>query len=343
MVIISESLVVKDSVDLFKQLEDVVDLECALKFLKKVELLKVVLKQEKIFEQNSVNYAKLHMEALIKVVELGGEDQLSRSGYKKRTAVWAANLDDDERLDVIKLIEQGLSIEQIYKREVVEKENEEKRTNKLNRLREKVLDECENNGVVDLEDYKNEVYQITNDEDLALDIIDGTRGALRRMGAVGVQPRSDLYVLPTAENGWYVEKALITRIESVCKDILRIKALVEQTNIKLDFNRVYSTVQDLWDSKLHYFDRGMKGTTWAATHGGQNYLVFLMLLLAEIGVVDGNDDFYSDVIIGIHEQSDELLNSYQVSKSTAYYWVMQDLKKALEKTKGKDLESRTEE
>ena len=135
-----------------------IDLDTALSFLKKVELLKVVLKQEKLFEQNAISYAKLHMEALIKVVELGGEAQLSRSGYKKRTAVWAFNLDDDEKAEVIKLIEQGLSIEQIYKREVIDKENEERRTNKLNRLRDKVLDECENNGVVDLEDYKKYVH-----------------------------------------------------------------------------------------------------------------------------------------------------------------------------------------
>lgn len=323
--------------DLFKQIEEVIDLEDALNLLKKIELLEILLKQANIFEQNSVNYAKLHLEALLKIVMLGGENQLPRKGYTKRAAIWVSKMDTFEKEEILKLIEQGLSVEQIYKQNVFDKEKEQQRTDKLTTLREKLLDECAHNGIVDLGDYRDNVCELVHDKSMAFDIIDGTRGALRKMGAVGVEPFSDLYVLPTEDNDFYVEKAIVTRIESICKDIARIKALIDHSKVKISHEDAYERVQGLWDNHLHYFDRGMKGTAWASIHGNQLYVVYLMLVFAEIGVFKDEDSFYKDIILGFSNAIEKYNETsyYNRSRLAAYDFLRKQLDSALNETANK--------
>ena len=283
--------------EIFRQIEETVDLQTAITILHRVELLETALKQVKVFKENSVYYAKLHAQALLKVLDLGGESSIPRGGYTKKAAMWLYDMVDAEREKYINMCADGLSIEQVYKREVADKEKADRFNMKLDQLREKVLDECEHKGVVSLDDYKSSVSELINDRSLESDIIDGTRGALRKMGAVGVDPTSNIYVMPTQDNEYYVKRSIITRIKSVRNDIMNIIALTQRANVKVPFDEVYSVMQDGWDNHLHYFDRNMKGTAFGSIEGGQPYVPYFMFMLAEMGVFENEKEFYTDFVL----------------------------------------------
>lgn len=318
--------------EIFQQINDAVDLQTAIEILCRIELLETALKQAKVFKENSIYYAKLHAQALLKVIDLGGENKLPRNGYTKRAAMWLYDMIDSERKKYINMCAEGLTIEQVYKREVADAEREQKKNNKLEDLREKVLDECMHKGVVSLDDYKNSVSELLNDRSLEFDVIDGTRGALRKMGAVGVDPTSNIYVMPTPDNEYYVKRSIMTRVKSVYHDILNILALTQRANVKVPFSEVYETVQSGWDNHLHYFDRNMKGTAFGSIEGGQNYIRFFMFMLADMGVFEDEQDFYTDYVISQKDVLDKASeDSWIKSKAYTYDWLMQSAKKEIAK------------
>lgn len=328
-------LVVYEHPEIFQQIEETVDLQTAITILCKVELLETALKQAKVFKENSVYYAKLHAQALLKVVDLGGDNQLPRNGYTKKAAMWLYDMVDSEREKYISMCADGLSIEQVYKREVADVEKAERKNNRLDDLREKVLDECAHKGVVSLDDYKNSVAEVLNDRSLEFDVIDGTRGALRKMGAVGVDPTSNVYVMPTPDNEYYVKRAILTRIKSVYHDILNICALTQRASVKVPFSEVYEVVQDGWDNHLHYFDRNMKGTAFGSLEGGQSYIRFFMFMLADIGVFEDEKEFYADYVVsepGILEESskDSVIRSKAYTYDRLMNYAKQEMRKAME-------------
>lgn len=327
-----DDLVVYEHPEIFEQIEQTVDLQTAIDILCRVELLETALKQAKVFKENSVYYAKLHAQALLKVVDLGGENKLPRNGYTKRAAMWLYDMIDAEREKYINMCADGLSIEQVYKREVADAEKEQKKNNKLDDLREKLLDECAHKGVVSLDDYKNSVSELLNDRSLEFDVIDETRGALRRMGAVGVDPTSNIYVMPTPDNEYYVKRSILTRIKSVYHDILNILALTQRANVKVPFSEVYETVQQGWDNNLHYFDRNMKGTAYGSLEGGQSYVRFFMFMLADMGCFEDEKEFYTDYVLSqpeILEKASE--GSWIRSKAHTYEMLMRYAKKEMSK------------
>ena len=321
--------------DLFREIEIADELDRALELLKQADVIGAILEKSRQFEEYSIAYARLHAEAIAKVVELGGEDKLPR-GYTKKAAIWLAKMAGWERTLTLEMLNEGFSIEQIYKREVADKEKLQRATNKLDRLREKVLDEVEHVGVVDLDGYKEEVFAIVDDFNLRNDVVEGTRIALRKAGAVGVEPRSDLYVMPTEDNEYYVQRAIVTRIKSVCNDILKIKSLVERCGVKVPYSDAYCSIQELWDNKLGYFDRGMKGTAYAAINGGQVYTVYLMMMFSEIGLFSDDEDFYADYLIA---SSEKLRDAFRSSYSPKSHTFQRLLEMAREMRKKEDGEN----
>lgn len=309
------------SYDLFREIELASELEKALDILRKVDVIGAILEKSKQFEEHSIAYARLHAEAIVRVAELGGEDRLPR-GFTKKAAIWLDRMKAWEREPFFEMLKEGLSIEQVYKREVADKEKQQRIGDKLHALQEKALDEVEHEGVVDLDGYKIEVGKVLNDFYMRNDAIEGTRIALRKMGAVGVEPRSDLYVMPTEENEYYIQRAIATRIKSVCNDILKIKSLAERCNVRLPYSDAYCLIQELWDNRLGYFDRGMKGTTWAAINGNQTYSVFLMMIFAEANVFSDVDAFYTDFVLSQYENLEEYFRNELSPKSQAFRRLM---------------------
>ena len=132
-----------------------VDLGELLKKVRQIDALKTALESVGRFHENAVKYAKLEAEALIRVAELGGIGQLR--GYKRTAAKWLYELSPAERDTYINRCAEGLTIEQVWKRDIFD---EEKTTDTITRLltkRAELVSDLKEYGIVDIGGFTNDV------------------------------------------------------------------------------------------------------------------------------------------------------------------------------------------
>ena len=96
------ALTAYQSGDLFREVNNAIDLETALALLRKIDLLGALLKQQQIYADNAVAYNRLHAEAIIKIVELGGNKELR--GYTRKAAEWLVDASVDERDNALSML-----------------------------------------------------------------------------------------------------------------------------------------------------------------------------------------------------------------------------------------------
>lgn len=264
-----------DIADMLDKIKAIQSVDEILSYIKKIDALKVALEAAEVFHQQSVQYAKLEANSLIRVAELGGIKYLR--GYHRKTANWLFGLSEQERLKYIAMCEGGVTIDNIYKREIEEVRLFNEQTKEIERLRSEVIQECKHCGIVDITPFINGVRSTFKYEKRSIgeDIIDGTRNRLRQAGAVGIGDGSGIYVMPKPDNNEEVKKAIRLRYESICNDFRSIKEIARAGQVKMSYKD---------------FDDGAN-----FSYHNNRYIVNILLALIDIGIISDRNDCISAI------------------------------------------------
>lgn len=211
------------------------DLVEATNMIRKLKTLKLLLESVGTFREQSVKYALLHVEALLKVAELGGTDRLR--GFERKAAEWLHAMNGEEREGYIRKCMGGILITQIWKREIGEPAKRSRAFEEAKRFRDQILEEVMENGIVDISGHKNELLHCGVPPEFINDFVDGTRNALLRAGALGVGFRTSVYILPTAENQDKMYDVIRNRYMSIKQDMLNLLWIARKHSIRT--NRLY--------------------------------------------------------------------------------------------------------
>lgn len=226
---------VSNEKDLFSAVYDCTTIEEAVALIKKIDALKVALDAIDGFAEKAVMYAKLEVEALIKVISLGGLDRLK--GTRKKCAAWLAGLTIDERDQYIQMCDEGVTIDYIFKREYADPTNVKKQLEYIRNYRDETIAQFKEDGIIELKPFINELHKVAPviGNDVANDIMDGMRGKLRNSGGLGVGNGSLLYVAKDSPHSQEIKNALLTRYNSVINDLASIEEIASASKIKVDY------------------------------------------------------------------------------------------------------------
>lgn len=259
--------------DEFQGIENIVDLPELLKKIKQIDALKIALESCERFRENAIRYARLEAAALIRVGELGGIGHLK--GFRQKVAAWLFGLSEAEREKYIEMCAEGMTIDQIWKRDIY---TEEKLTNKINdlyELREYLVDVVKEEGIISTQNFVEEARKTLPDK-MAEDAIDGLRGALRQAGAVGIGDNSGMYVMPTKERSDKVRDAVIMRFDSAVSDFERLRNIAKWAKIKMSYK---DFVPDIYIT-----DRN-----------GQGYMLHFLIALERMGIIEDTDEMWLEL------------------------------------------------
>lgn len=259
--------------DEFQGIENIVDLPELLKKIKQIDALKIALESCERFRENAIRYARLEAAALIRVGELGGIGHLK--GFRQKVAAWLFGLSEAERENYIEMCAEGMTIDQIWKRDIY---TEEKLTNKINdlyELREYLVDVVKEEGIISTQNFVEEARKTLPDK-MAEDAIDGLRGALRQAGAVGIGDNSGMYVMPTKERSDKVRDAVIMRFESAVADFEKLRNIAKGAKIKMSYK---DFVPDIYIT-----DRN-----------GQGYMLHFLIALERMGIIEDTDEMWLEL------------------------------------------------
>ena len=245
-------------------------IEDALAIIKQIDALKVALESVGAFREKAIMYAKLEAAALIRAVELGGMAKLR--GTHKATAEWLCSMAEAERRRYIEMCGDGLTIDQVYKREVGDTKKLGQQLDEITRRRDWLIEDVKKDGIVDITPFCETVRNVFRYErsQIAEDIIDGARNKLRKAGAVGIGDDSGVYVMRTQENQDKVKDALIARYESIVRDLKSMRDISKESGTRLRF-------QDLEDDLFIRVDRSP-------------FVVHVLIALARNSVIENGDE-----------------------------------------------------
>jgi len=243
--------------------------------IKRIDALKVALESVDRFHDQSVKYAQLEAAALIRAVGIGGVTAIPTK--HRNTAEWLYYLSPTERENFISMCAEGLTIDQIYKREVGNDLKLHEKIETMLRRRKEIINKVRETGIVDISSFSNEAreYFKGSNSAFAEDVIDGTRNALRRIGAVGVGEDS-IYVMPCAKTKDSVEQAILMRYESAMNDMEKIVHIAHAANLKMSWR-----------------DFGID--VYHADRSGHGFLVSFVIGLSHAGVISDYDSFMKEV------------------------------------------------
>lgn len=227
------SMMSSDLVNVLDSINKSQSIEDAVKILKQIDALKTALESVEMFRSQSVMYARLEAEALIKVVDLGGLNKLR--GAHRATANWLAELDDNTREKYISMCLEGLTIDQVYKREVGAPREKLRQIEELKTMREELVAELSTTGMTDITPFANHARRVFWDDlSTANDLIDGTRKRLLKAGGIGVGAETGVYVTPTKGNQDAIKEAILLRFEGVRADLNNIKEITKGSKVKMN-------------------------------------------------------------------------------------------------------------
>lgn len=208
------------------EIYEITDLKELLRKIKQIDALKEALASCDRFRENSIKYAMLEAAALIRVVRLGGQSKLF--GFRRKTAEWLASLSEHEAQEQIQKCSDGLTIDQVWKRDIHTKDIYAE----LTQEKDFAIENLQESGYTLTQGFA-EKARAGLPPDAASAMIDGLRHALRRAGAVGIGDEGE-YIMPSHPgNKDRVAKAIALRYQSINRDLMRIKQIVSQTGIKL--------------------------------------------------------------------------------------------------------------
>lgn len=220
------------------------DADKAIQLVKQIDALKVALESVYRFREESIKFAVLECEALLRVVELGGIADL-RAPHRK-TAEWLATLSREELSEYVAKCRNGITIDEIYKYEIGLKEKTDKALKAIKSFEEDTIKELKEHGITNLKDFSNAVrsnirgvYGIN-----ANDLIDGARNRLLKAGAVGVGHDSGIYVIPRKANENEIHSAICCRYNSIAADIAAVRSLANACGIRPTFDELTQLAHD---------------------------------------------------------------------------------------------------
>ena len=227
------SMMSSDLVNMLDSINKSQSIEDAVKIVKQIDALKTALESVEMFRSQSVMYARLEAEALIKVVDLGGLNKLR--GAHRATANWLAELDYNTREKYISMCLEGLTIDQVYKREVGAPREKLRQIEELKTMREELIAELTTTGMTDITPYANHARRVFWDDlSTARDLVDGTRNRLRQAGGIGIGDETGVYVIPTKGNQDAIKEAILLRFEGVRADLNNIKEITKASKVKMN-------------------------------------------------------------------------------------------------------------
>ena len=251
------------------EIERIESIEEMLRIVKQIDALKIALESVDAFRAKAVMYARLEAEALLKVVKLGGASKLR--GYHGKTAKWLAELSEEEKEKYISMCSEGLTIDQVFKREVGNDERLSKKIEDMNMRRDWLLDDLKETGVADMTEYCAKAREMLP-FGLANDIIDGTRNRIRKAGGVSVGEGSLTYIAKDSGDKDGVKKAIRLRFESIHRDYESVKEIARTSGIKMSWKELYDF------------------SGW--TLQNEPVLSHLLIAFAQIGVVSDQQTMY---------------------------------------------------
>lgn len=262
---VEESLATTGFSSILGYIQEISSIEEIVQYIKKVDALKVALEAVDTFRTQSVLYAKLEAEALIKACELGGEAQIP--ARHKQTASWIFNLSKSDREKYIAMCEDGLTIDQVYKREVGNAKKLNEQIAIVEQMRSDLIYDRKKNGIVDMKPFSEKIRETFNGSkrNIGNDIIDGTRNRLRSAGAVGIGDDTGIYVMPCKENSEEVKQAILMRYQSIKNDYESIKQIAKASGVKISYTE---------------FD---DGSHW--TYNNHNYIMNILMALIDMNVI----------------------------------------------------------
>ena len=223
------------------QLNAVQEMACVeelLAYLKQLKAVKIALESVGTFREQAVKYARLHAEALIRVVELGGADGL-RSKRERNTATWLKSMSQEELEKYISMCESGMLITEVYRREVEYKEGLKRDMQEVKNTRSLAVETITEDGIIDFEAVVADVSNCLgkyDDKKLIEDVVDGIRKDLRAAGGVNarlepIENTSSVYVLPERGNKNQQLDALAIRLFNIASTVRSFDNLLKATGI----------------------------------------------------------------------------------------------------------------
>lgn len=248
---VNSSIESRQVVGLLSAIQQTSSVEDAISIIKQIDALKVALEAVDQFREQSITYAKLEAEALIRCVELGGLNELRRD--RKKCAAWLSGLSYEERSKYISMCADGMTIDNIWKREIGDGAKFKEIIDDLETRRDWLIDDVKEKGIVSIREFSELVRSKlpNNKKALADDIVDGLRSRLRQSGAVGVGDDDNTYVMPTPENDAEVKKAILLRYKSICADFERIAEIKRAAEITFSYKEFDDGSNWSYESNLY--------------------------------------------------------------------------------------------
>ena len=262
--------------DLFSAVNNCESLEQAIKLIKKIDALKVALESVDQFREKAVLYARLEVEALLKVCELGGMSSLR--GQHRATAEWLFSLSQEDRERYISMCENGCTIDWVYKHEVGNEKKLSAQITDLKKRREWLVDDLKENGIVNIGEYCESVRSSIGklDKGAAEALIDGARNVLRQAGGIGIGDESGIYVKANSGLTQEIESAIKVRVKSIFDDFDSLKEIVSASQIKMDYQEFCKKLSN------------------ANTSSG--FIVPCLIAFAQIGLISNSDEMFQSIV-----------------------------------------------
>ncbi len=273
----------------------------AVSYVRKIDALKVALESVNRFHSESVKYAILEAEALIKVVALGGILKLGTPcSLRYKTAEWLSSLTSDDAMCFINMCRDGLVIEEIYKREIGDVARKDGRIRNAQKCVKEMESTFAKFGFVDMRQPKQYIRTVLGGyEGLADDVIDGARNSLRRSGAIGAG--DGIYVSPEIEDMRYVKLAMLIRYESILHDLHNLSAIANTAKVKLTFPEILAFKTNISAYQQEVKNKGVYQKFYGQRDGEAEYsddepsdlpALFLALALMSNGIVERDERIY---------------------------------------------------
>lgn len=261
---LAESNIAKDLIFI----DSIVDVNHMMEHLIHLKMLQKGLKEKHIFKENATKFAMLHAASLIRIVELGGIDELE--GRERKTAEWLSGLSAEERSSYISKCGEGITIDQLWYREIDSVRRAEAKWNnaikKAQSVVQDAISEANTIGVVDTEKYIEKIHDLLpENRDLRNDLVDGMRNKLLKAGALGVGFNSGVYIkqLPDKEGDLWnnqkdhdywmnIRKAVLNRFLSISNDIKNLHSIILQSNIDFRYDMFISDY-DISHEKMDFY------------------------------------------------------------------------------------------
>lgn len=259
---------------LLKQIESIPSLEELKLVIAQLEGLKTALKKAQRFREESIKFAKLEAATLIKVVELGGLGELK--GHNKEAAQWLYEMADSERQKYIDMCEDGLTIGQVWKREVKDQKKLSQIIDSTQAWMKDIVDEVKQEGIVDLSAFDNSLRDYILNKDLATDMSQSMRRKLLAAGAIGVGNESKIYVMPESNNTDEVKNAILQRFEDVCEEMDKVYEIAKVSKAQISY-------KDL-----------IQGGMWNLEYGSP-WKIHLIIALSRTNVIYDFDEFMQHI------------------------------------------------